>query len=92
VVESDASGWVTGGALLQYDDNGILRPVAYHSKKMLPAECNYEIHDKELLAIIRCFEEWHEYLVPLERFTVRTDHNNLRYFSTKRKLSERQAR
>jgi transposase InsO family protein len=92
VVESDASGWVTGGALLQYDDDGILRPVAYHSKKMTPAECNYEIHDKELLAIIRCFEEWHEYLVPLESFVVRTDHNNLRYFSTKRKLSERQAR
>ena len=33
-------------------------PVAYMSKKMSPAECNYEIYDKELLAIVQAFEEW----------------------------------
>ena len=42
----------------QTDPDGQLRPVAYFSAKMSPAECNYEIYDKELLAIIRAFELW----------------------------------
>ena len=39
------------------DKVGVLRPVAFLSKKMTPQECNYEIYDKELLAIVRAFEE-----------------------------------
>ena len=39
----------------QHDDNSILHPVAFFSKKHTPVECNYEIYDKELMAIIRCF-------------------------------------
>ena len=46
-----------GGVLLQYDDEGILRPCAYFSKKNNAHECNYEIYNKELLAIICCLEE-----------------------------------
>jgi len=42
---------VNGGVLSQYDNEGILYPVAFYSKNMVPAECNYEIYDKELLAI-----------------------------------------
>jgi hypothetical protein len=38
--------------------DGILRPIAFFSKKLSPAECNYMIYDKELLAIIRSFEAW----------------------------------
>ena len=56
-VETDASDYVVAGVMSQRDDNEQLRPVAYFSSKMLPAECNYEIYDKELLAIIRAFEE-----------------------------------
>jgi hypothetical protein len=48
---------VFAGVLFQYGDDGILRPVAFFSKKYSVTECNYEIYDKELLAIIRCFEE-----------------------------------
>jgi RNase H-like domain found in reverse transcriptase len=56
-VETDASDFVTAGVLSQiYGD--ILRPVAFFSKKMSPAECNYMIYDKELLAIIRSFGTW----------------------------------
>jgi hypothetical protein len=55
VVEADASDYVTAGVLSQYDVDGTLRPVAYYSKRMNPAENNYEIYDKELLAIVRCF-------------------------------------
>lgn len=57
-VETDSSDYVNAGVLSQPNSNGILHPVAYFSRRMLPAECNYEIYDKKLLAIIRCFEEW----------------------------------
>ena len=56
VVETDASDYVSAGVLSQYDDDGVLHPVA-HFKKHSPAECRYEIYDKALLAIIGCFEE-----------------------------------
>ncbi|XP_044718021.1 reverse transcriptase (RNA-dependent DNA polymerase) domain-containing protein [Hirsutella rhossiliensis] len=92
IVETDSSGYVTGGALSQKGDDGIMRPVAFFSKKNAPAECNYPIHDKELLAIIRCLEHWDAELRSVKSFTVWTDHLNLRYFTKKQQLSERQAR
>jgi hypothetical protein len=92
VVETDASTWATGGTLSQYDDNGVLRPCAYFSKKNSPAECNYEIHDKELLAIINALKEWEPELVSLPQFKLITDHRNLEYFKTVRRLNERQMR
>ena len=49
--------------LSQLDGNGVLRPVAFFFKKHSPAECNYEIYDKELLAIMRSFEEWRPHLI-----------------------------
>jgi hypothetical protein len=58
IVETNASDYVSAGVLSQYDDDGILHPVAYFSKKHSPAECNYEIYDKELMAIVCTFEEW----------------------------------
>ena len=57
VIETDASDYVSGGILSQYGKDGILYPVAYFSKKHNPAECNYKIYDKELMAIVRAFEE-----------------------------------
>ena len=56
-VETDSSDYVSASVLSQEDDNRILHPVAYFSKQMVPAECNYEIYNKELLAIIQCFKE-----------------------------------
>jgi predicted aspartyl protease len=53
VVEADASGYATGGVLLQRGADGALQPCAYLSQRLSPAETNYEIHDKELLAIVR---------------------------------------
>jgi len=41
----------------------ILYPIAYLSKKMLPTEYNYNISDKELLAIVVCLTKWYIYLV-----------------------------
>lgn len=74
----DSSDYVTGGILSQRDDDGHLHPVAFFSKKMIAAELNYEIYDKELLAIVRCFEAWKPHLeytgTPVAVFT---DHKGL---------------
>ena len=89
-VECDSSDFVSSGILSQYGDDSFLHPVAFFSKKMLPAECNYEIYDKELLAIVRCFEEWRPELegtdLPVE---VLSDHKSLEYFMTTKKLTKR---
>ena len=42
--------------------DGKWRPVAFISKLLSPAEKNYEIHNKEMLAVIRCLEDWRHYL------------------------------
>jgi hypothetical protein len=57
IVEMDASDYVSASMLSQYDDDNVLHPVAYFSKKYSPVECNYKIYDKELMAIVRAFEE-----------------------------------
>jgi hypothetical protein len=57
IVEMDASDYVSASVLSQYDDNNVLYPMAYFSKKHSTTECNYKIYDKELMAIIRAFKE-----------------------------------
>ena len=57
VLETDASDYAIGMCISQPDPEGRLRPVAFYSRKMIPAELNYEIHDKELLAIVEAFRE-----------------------------------
>ena len=63
------------------------------SKSLNSVERNYDIYDKELLAIVRALDEWSQYLrgTP-QRFEILTDHKNLQYFQTQRKLNRRQAR
>ncbi|RAQ93876.1 retrotransposon nucleocapsid protein [Stemphylium lycopersici] len=78
ILETDASDYVSAGVLSQYGDDKILRPVAFFSKKHSTTECNYEIYDKELLAIVRCFEEWRPELEGTPSpIKVITDHRNL---------------
>jgi len=93
IIETDASDYVSAGVLSQQDDEGILHPVAYFSKKHSPAECNYDIYDTELMAIIKALEEWRPECegarYPLKLIT---DHKNLEYFMTKKLLNRRQAR
>ena len=92
-LETDASDYVVAAVLSQKGVDGIIRPVAFMSKRMAPAECNYEIYDKELLAIIRAFEEWHPELAgTLDPIHVITDHKNLEYFMSSKQLNRRQAR
>jgi len=90
-LETDCSGFAMGGALLQ-ETNGTRRPVGFFSKKLNNAEINYDIHDKEMLAIISCVKFWEPELKACGSFTIWTDHKNLEYFMTKKQLSERQIR
>ena len=93
IVETDASDYALGAVLSQNDDSGVLHPIAFHSRTLSPAERNYEIYDKELLAIRDAFGVWRPYLEgsphPVE---VITDHKNLEWFTTTKQLTRRQAR
>lgn len=92
ILETDASDWASRGILSQYGE-GILHPVAYFSAKHRPQECNYEIYDKELLAVVKALEEWRPGLEGIEEeFKVMTDHKNLQHFMTTKFLNQRQAR
>src|ERR1700712_3698295 len=92
-IETDASKYVCSGILSQQCEDGKWRPVAYRSKTMTDAECNYDIHDKELLAVIQAFKEWKRYTRGSPRtIQVYTYHKNLVTFMTTKELSERQGR
>lgn len=78
-----------GGTLYQVDDEGVLRPYTFFLKKNNLVEYNYEIYNKEMLAIVRCLEEWDAELQSVEKFKIHLDHKNLEYFITVRKLTER---
>ena len=90
-LETDASNLVSAGILSQPNDEGILHPVAFYSKKHSPAECGYPIYDKELLAIVLAFKHWRPLLEgAIHPVQVITDHRNLIYFTTNRLLNYRQ--
>jgi len=92
-VEANASDYATGGVLLLKCEDGKWRPVAFISKSLNATERNYEIHDKEMLAVIRCLEAWRHYLEGAKlEFKIWTDHKNLQYFITSQKLNRRQVR
>jgi len=93
LVEPDASKNVCSGILSQHDEDGKWRPIAYGLKTMAPAECNYDVHDKELLAIVQALKEWRRYLRGSgQHFKVLTDHKNLIRFTTTKELTDRQIR
>src|SRR5712692_795468 len=86
-LEADASNYAMGAVLLQYIDRK-WRPVAFMSKSFNEVEQNYEIHDKEMLAIMIALDEWRQYLLRLEEeFEVWTNHLNLIYFWKPQKLN-----
>ena len=91
-VEADASDFAVGSVLSQHHQER-LHPVAYISRKLSPAEQNYEIYDKEMLAIVNSFKQWRHYLEGANhQITVYSDHKNLEYFITIKQLNRRQAR
>ncbi len=92
MVEADASEGAIGAVLSQKQD-GKWRPVAFMSKSLSITERNYEIYDKELLAIMLALAEWRHYLMGAAvDVEIWTDHQNLQYFRQPQKLNRRQAR
>src|SRR5277367_5639290 len=78
---ADSSGFAVSGIVSQPDANDILHPIAFWSRKCIPAECNYDIHDREMLAIVECFKHWRHYLEGSKHpIHVRSDHKNLETF------------
>jgi len=92
-VEVDASDYATEGVLSTKCEGGKWRPVAFISKSLNTTEQNYKIHNKEMLAVIRCLEVWRHYLEGAKlEFKIWTNHKNLQYFMTSQKLNQRQVR
>ena len=93
IVETDASDYALAAILSVQETNRDVHPVAFHSRTFSATELNYDVHDKELLAIFDAFKIWRHYLegstFPVD---VVTDHKNLEYFLTTKILSWRQAR
>ena len=80
-IEVDALDYTTEGVLSMECEFGKWQPIAFLSKSLNEAKRNYEIHDKEMLAVIRGLENWQHLLEGMKyKFKVWTDHKNLEYF------------
>ncbi len=84
ILETDASDGVAAGVMSQKGTDGFYHPIAFYSKTLSPAEMNYPIHDKELLAVILTLKKWKADLQSIRLpFLIITDHRVLEYFSEK---------
>ncbi|MBW0564783.1 hypothetical protein O181_104498 [Austropuccinia psidii MF-1] len=87
IIETDASDYALGAVMSQVNDSG-KNPIAFDSCKLLPAELNYEIHDKELLGVVWALKSWRECLLSLSNpFEVLTAHSSLQYFMSSKALT-----
>ena len=88
MVETDTSDYALAAMLSIQTPDGNYHPVAFHSQTFKDTKMNYDIHDKELMAIYDAFKRWQHYLegagTPIN---VATDHRNLQYFSTTKVLT-----
>ncbi|SLM35926.1 gag-pol polyprotein [Lasallia pustulata] len=93
ILETDASDYAIGACLAQNGEDGKRRVVAYYSRKMTGPETNYDIHDKELLAVVEALRQWRVYLegakYPVQIYS---DHKNLLYWTSTKELNRRQVR
>src|SRR6266481_6344187 len=92
VVETDASDYAIAAIISQISPkDGDLHPIAFFSTGMELAELNYEIYNKELLAIFEAFCQWRNYLEgATHTVLVLSDHKNLEYFATTKQLTRQQ--
>ncbi|KAL0155123.1 hypothetical protein M9458_049386, partial [Cirrhinus mrigala] len=93
-VEADASTTGVGAVLSQaVSESSVLHPCAAFSRKLSLAEQNYDVGNRELLAIKLALEEWRHWLKgAVHPFTIITDHKNLQYLCDAKRLNPRQAR
>jgi len=89
-IETDASHLAKAEILAQYEPDKHWYPLAFYNKCFLPAELNYDVHDKEMVIIVKCFQEWRHFLIGApEQIVAYTDHKNLEYFNTTKLLNRR---
>jgi len=87
-IETDAFEYAIGAICAQPDEKGILHPVVYYSRKLKDLERNYDIHDKQLLAIIDTLRKWDMYFKTTgPKIMILKDHKNLEYWKTKKDLN-----
>jgi hypothetical protein len=92
-IEVDASGFAFRAVLIQRGKDNKKHPVAYYSAMAIEAECNYDIYDLELLAIVKACRHWRPYLAGSpHKVIIHTDHTNLQYWRQPHKISRRIAR
>jgi RNase H-like domain found in reverse transcriptase len=92
LLETDASDYALAAILsiVSLDDRQV-HPITFHSRTFTAPKLNYDVHDKELLAIYKAFWIWRHYLEgPSTPIDIITDHKNLEYFTTTMLLTWRQ--
>jgi len=89
-VEADSSDFVTDAVLSQQSpEDDKWHPISFYSKLLNDIEWNYEIHDKEMLAIMHVVEKWCHFLEGSKhKFKIWTDYKKLKYFMTTKKLNQ----
>ncbi len=88
ILKINASDYIKDEILLQYNDERVLHSMIFYSKSMISVECNYHIHDKKLLVIIRCFEHWRLKLECTELLIqMFIDHQTLKIFMKNKQLT-----
>ena len=94
VIEADASDYALGAVISQRClDDGLLHPITFYSRKFVPIEQNYEIYDKEMLAIVETMDHFRHYFEGLgQKTTVYSDHRNLLWFTETRVYNRHQVR
>ena len=91
-IEVNASDYATEEVLSMECEDGKWWPVAFLSKSLNETKRNYEIHNKEMLVVIRELENWRHLLEGMKnRFEIWIDHKNLKYFIKAQKLNHKQA-
>ena len=91
ILETNASGYALGAVLMQ-EFNDKVHPIAFNSQSLLPAEQNYDAHNKELVGVVYGFKCGRPFLLGTQHTVyVRTDHKNLQYFQQPQKITGQQA-
>jgi len=90
---TDASDFAIAGVLCQKFEDNKLWPIGIGSRKLISTEFNYDVYNKEMLAVVFSPKKWRHFLQGAHHKTIiYSDHQNLTYFKTEVKLNRRQAR
>ena len=92
-MKANTLNYTTRGVLLIKYSDKLQRPVAFISKLLSDTEQNYEIHNKEILVVVKCLEAQRHFLEgTTTKFKIQIDYKNLKYFIKVQKLNRKQVR